>query len=168
VGEEGGAGRVRRGPGPGLISLMIVAGLALVFLGAMAIISALTDPRDTERLEGQVDELRDRTAQDSLADAAAIAESMYSDSFAAVTLAQLREAEPDLAFVEPDQPSTGPRSVSALAEDQVFAAAARSASGRCFVLRLEGSSATTTYGQGPRGGPCTGAQASREATQPSW
>lgn len=167
-GDDRPAGEGRSGPGPGLISLAIVAGLALVFLGAMAIIAATTDPEQTERLEGQVDRLRDDAAKSSLSDAADIAQGLYSDTFSGATMAQLREAGTDLRWVEPGRASSGPGSVSTLADDQVFAAAARSNSGTCFLVRIDGLAAVITYGSVGEGAACTAELAAREGVDPAW
>ena len=82
-------------------------------------------------------------AKDSVTLALKVAKSFAVDdeeTFADVTSASLTASEPSMRFVDGDQPSTGPMTVSQLVPDagsggEIFVATAQSQSGTCFFVR---------------------------------
>lgn len=103
--------------------------------------------------------------QSNLRAALAAARQVRQDggSFAGATALRLRQAEPDLLFIDPDESSNDPGVISVFASPSVWAGAARSTSGTCYWIRatLDGS---TTFGSGT---DCTG-EAARAASGSAW
>lgn len=60
-------------------------------------------------------------------------------SFAAARPLRMREALPDLLFIDPDESSNEPGIVSVYAEGDTWAGAARADTGECFWIRASGS-----------------------------
>ena len=102
------------------------------------------------------------TARDNLRTALAAAETVrdHEGTFAAASALRLRQAEPDLLFIDPDEASNNAEVISVLATDSMWAAAARAETGACFWLRVR-PSRPTVYGRG--GTDCSGEAASAAA-----
>jgi hypothetical protein len=94
------------------------------------------------------------TARDNLRTALAAAESVRNQegTFGAAGALRLRQAEPDLLFIDPDESSNNAEVISVLATDAMWAAAARAETGACFWLRVR-PGRPTVYG---RGTDCSG------------
>lgn len=94
---------------------------------------------------------------------AALSIGRQESSLAGAGALRMRQAVPDLLFIDPDESSNDPAVVSVFASSSVWAGAARASSGACYWIRttLDG---TTTYGTGP---DCTGA-AARAASETAW
>ncbi len=105
------------------------------------------------------------TARHNLRTALAAAETVRNQdgTFAAATALRLRQAEPDLLFIDPDESSNNAEVISVLATDSMWAAAARAETGACFWLRV-GPGRTIVYG---RGTDCSG-QAAGAAAPAAW
>ncbi len=78
------------------------------------------------------------TARDNLRTALAAAETVRDQegTFAAASALRLRQAEPDLLFIDPDEASNNAEVISVLATDSMWAAAARAETGACFGGRV--------------------------------
>jgi hypothetical protein len=94
------------------------------------------------------------TARDNLRTALAAAESVrdLEGTFGAAGALRLRQAEPDLLFIDPDESSNNAEVISVLATDAMWAAAARAETGACFWLRVR-PGRPAVYG---RGTDCSG------------
>ncbi|MDP8991543.1 MAG: hypothetical protein M3N31_00540, partial [Actinomycetota bacterium] len=105
---------------------------------------------------------QDRAAQSSLRNALTAAKTIYTDnsSYATATAANLPAIEPSLTYKDAAVASTGQKDVSVSASDAVWAGAALSKSGKCFMIK-ETSTAGTTFGSAA---PCDGATAVGSAT----
>ena len=105
------------------------------------------------------------TARHNLRTALAAAETVRNQdgTFAAATALRLRQAEPDLLFIDPDESSNNAEVISVLATHSMWAAAARAETGACFWLRV-GPGRTIVYG---RGTDCSG-QAAGAAAPAAW
>ena len=148
--------RRRRGNEEGftLIELMVVV-LIIAILIAIAIPTFL----------GARTRAQNRAAQSSLRNALTAAKTMYADtnSYTAATESTatgLPTIEPSLTFNAAGTASTGPKVVSVSAAANVWAAAAMSDSGTCYLITdvATGTSPTpgTTYGSTTTAGNCTG------------
>ena len=80
-------------------------------------------------------------------------------SFEAARPFRMRDALPDLLFIDPDEGSNDPGVVSVFASGDTWAGAARADTGRCFWIRTDGSG-TTVLGTGT---DCSGDEASTAA-----
>ncbi len=80
-------------------------------------------------------------------------------TFAAAGPVAMREAESDLAFIDPDLASNNPEVISVYATDALWAAAARAETGACFWIRADPGG----HVEVGRGSDCTGDAASTEA-----
>jgi hypothetical protein len=105
------------------------------------------------------------TARDNLRTALAAAETVREreGSFDAANALRLRQAQPDLLFIEPDESSNNAEVISVLAGDTMWAAAARAETGACFWLRVR-PGGPVVYG---RGTDCSG-QAAGVAAPAAW
>jgi type IV pilus assembly protein PilA len=144
-----------------LIELMVVV-LIIGILIAIALPTFL----------GARSRAQNRAAQSSLRNALTAAKVLYTDTddYSTATVANMALVEPSLTYVATGTASTGANNVSVYnnagaAGGQVWAAAALSASGTCFLIK-DTATAGTTYGTNAT---CTGTQAntSAAATSPS-
>jgi type IV pilus assembly protein PilA len=110
---------------------------------------------------------QNRAAQSSLRNAIAAAKVSYTDTddYSKANPAGLALIEPSLTYVATGTASTGPTSISVYnnadaAGGQVWAAAAKSQSGTCFLI-MDTATSGTTYGTNAT---CTGTQAFTSAT----
>ncbi|HET9672915.1 MAG TPA: hypothetical protein VFQ40_08735 [Actinomycetota bacterium] len=110
-----------------------------------------------------LDRANDAAAQATLGSAVVIARTAWAERGAFPTdPAGLSAFDASVRFTA--GPSSGPTSVGmSVVDDEVFAAAVRSASGTCWWVKLN-TSGGTTYGSG---GTCTG-DAAMAADAPSW
>ncbi len=85
-------------------------------------------------------------AQRNLRTALAAAERIRDErgSFAAASTLPMRDAAPDLLFIDPDQASNDPGVISVSATDTAWAGAARASDGTCFWIRAQASGPTVT------------------------
>jgi hypothetical protein len=90
------------------------------------------------------------TARDNLRTAETLRD--REGTFGAAGALRLRQAEPDLLFIDPDESSNNAEVISVLATDAMWAAAARAETGACFWLRVR-PGRPTVYG---RGTDCSG------------
>jgi len=99
-----------------------------------------------------------RTAVD-----AALSIGREEGSLAGAGALRMRQAVPNLLFIDPDESSNDPAVVSVFSSSSAWAGAARASSGACYWIRttLGGS---TTYGTGA---DCTG-KAALAASRSSW
>ena len=149
--------RARRSEEDGftLIELMVVV-LIIAILIAIAIPTFL----------GARERAQDRASQSSLRNALTAAKTAYTDAsdYSASTDADLDAIEPSLTYSAAGTESTGPKMVSvatgnvAGTDQQIWAAAVSSKSGKCFWIKdtATGASAGTFYGTGAT---CTGTAA---------
>jgi hypothetical protein len=105
------------------------------------------------------------TARDNLRTALAAAQAVRrrDGSYAAATALRLRQVQPDLLFIDPDESSNNADVISVLATDSMWAAASRAETGACFWVR-DRPDRGTEYGTGT---DCTG-DAARTATPAAW
>jgi hypothetical protein len=105
------------------------------------------------------------TARDHVRTALRAAEAVreQAGTFAAATALRLRQVEPDLLFIDPDEASNNADVISVLATDSVWAAAARAETGACFWVR-DRPGQGAEYGTGT---DCSG-EAARTATPGTW
>jgi len=98
------------------------------------------------------------TARDNLRTALAAAEIVRDQegTFTAASALRLRQAEPDLLFIDPDEASNNAEVISVLATDSMWAAAARAETGACFWVRAR-PDRSTAFGTGT---DCSGEAAS--------
>ena len=115
---------------------------------------------------------QNRAAQSSLRNALTAAKVLYTDTddYSTATVANMALVEPSLTYAATGTASTGANNISVYnnagaAGGQVWAGAALSASGTCFLIK-DTATAGTTYGTNAT---CTGTQAntSAAATSPS-
>ena len=143
-----------------LIELMVVV-LIIAILIAIAIPTFL----------GARERAQDRASQSSLRNALTAAKTAYTDnsdySKSTSAAADLPAIEPSLTYKAAGVASTGPKDVSvsvtdsgATVDNQVWAAAVLSKSGKCFWIKdtATGASAGTKYGTGAAAA-CTGTDA---------
>ncbi len=134
-----------------LIELMVVV-LIIAILLAIAIPTFL----------GARKRAQDRAAQSSLRNALTAAKTIYTDnsSYTGASHTGLPAVEPSLTYSDASTASTGQKNVSVSASDTVWAGAALSKSGKCFVIK-DTVPAGTTFGTSDT---CTGTQAATDAT----
>jgi len=113
---------------------------------------------------------QDRSAESSLRIAQTSAMVVYTDAsdFSAATVASLRASEPGFTWLASNSKSTDDKKVS-IASNRAgteWGAAAMSASGTCFYIRVR-ATASTLYGQSSSAS-CTGKSALTRATRPAW
>jgi type IV pilus assembly protein PilA len=110
---------------------------------------------------------QDGAAKSSLRNALTAANVIYTDTmdYAGADIDGLAATDRSLTFVASPTPSTQAEQISALA-GTTWAAAARSASGTCFLIKTTTSGAVT-YGKVTTGA-CTGARADTVATADAW
>jgi len=144
-----------------LIELMVVV-LIIGILIAIALPTFL----------GARSRAQNRAAQSSLRNALTAAKVLYTDTddYSTATIANMALVEPSLTYVVTGTASTGATQISVYnnagaAGGQVWAGAALSASGTCFLIK-DTATAGTTFGTNAT---CTGTQAntSAVATTPS-
>ena len=143
-----------------LIELMVVV-LIIAILIAIAIPTFL----------GARQRAQDRAAQSSLRNALTAAKTAYTDNsdYSKSTDADLPAIEPSLTYKAPAVSSTGAKDVSVAissvvaGDNQIWAGAVLSKSGKCFLLKDQatGAGAGTAYGPpvAPAAGSCTGTDA---------
>ncbi|MGE0308494.1 MAG: prepilin-type N-terminal cleavage/methylation domain-containing protein, partial [Acidimicrobiia bacterium] len=134
-----------------LVELMVVV-LVIAILLSIAVPTFL----------GARGRAQDSSAKSSLRSAAEVAMSASTGTdLSALDAATLAVDEPGLVFVSSPSPSTGPKVISVSASTTGWAAAAMSASGRCFGVTVtsRGMSDLTALS----GGACTGAAAANGA-----
>jgi type IV pilus assembly protein PilA len=110
---------------------------------------------------------QNRAAESSLRNALTAAKVLYTDTddYSTATTANMALVEPSLTYAATGTASTGPTNVSVYnnagaAGGQVWAGAAKSDSGTCFLIK-DTATAGTTYGTNAT---CTGTQANTSAT----
>jgi hypothetical protein len=105
------------------------------------------------------------TARDNVRTALRAAEAVREKegTFAAATALRLRQVEPDLLFIDPDEASNNSEVVSVLATDTLWAAAVRAETGTCFWVR-DRPGQGAEYGTGT---DCSG-EAAKTATPATW
>ena len=142
-----------------LIELMVVV-LIIAILIAIAIPTFL----------GARQRAQNRAAQSGLRNALTAAKTIYTDSqtYASATAVAMKAVEPSLSFVTASSPNQNTVSVASTAPG-VFAAAAMSASGTCYLIK-DNISTGTTYGSTAAAASCTGtfAAAGTNANLPAW
>jgi type IV pilus assembly protein PilA len=111
---------------------------------------------------------QDGVTKASLRNALTAANVIFTDNetYTTATAASLATAEGSLTFVSSPTSSTTPKQISVLPAAAVWSAAARSASGQCFLIRTTAAGAVT-YGV-VAGGACNGARANTGATATRW
>ncbi len=139
-----------------LIELMVVV-LIIGILLAIAIPTFL----------GARSRSQDGVAKSSLRNGLTAANVIYTDTlnYSGANVAGLTAAEGSLTFIASSTQSTQPKQVSVLA-GTTWAAAAKSASGTCFLIKTTTAGAVT-YGKVTTGA-CTGARANTAATDAAW
>ena len=140
-----------------LIELMVVV-LIIGILIAIALPTFL----------GARSRAQNRAAESSLRNALVSAKTLYTDTddYSTSNATQLALVEPSLSYNTAAVASTGPTNVSVYnnnnaASGQVWAAAALSQSGTCFMIKDNANGPGTTYGNNAT---CTGDQAFTSAT----
>lgn len=127
-----------------LIELMVVV-LIIGILLAIAIPTFLG-----ARQRGQ-----DSVAKTSLRNALTAANVLFTDSqtFKIADAKGMATAEAALTYVPEDQTSSGPKSISVLAQDTTWSASAMSDSGTCFQIKTD-NSGTVSYATTTSSGDC--------------
>lgn len=128
---------------------LVMAPIAIAGVLLIVLIAALR-PRPDPATAG--------VARESLTSALRAAERAAAGEggYASASFLRLRELEPDLLFVDPDEASNAPRVVSVFASGATWAAAARAEDGTCYFVRSDDGGGRT-YGTLA---DCTGAAAS--------
>jgi hypothetical protein len=170
-GREGGRGLATAGIvlgwiGVGLAGLAIAVIVMVKVFGGSAtepVTGALNDPTAQSSL------LDDRAAQTSLRNALTAAKTAYTDNsdYSKSTDTDLPVVEPSLTYEPATAVSTGPTDVSVATanltgtDQQIWAAAALSNSGRCYLIKDQavGIGADTFYGQTANPSACDGTYA---------
>ena len=145
--------------------IVAIAALA-VFLMLQVVKGGAKTAGDSVRTElKQVDVAGDRDAQSSARNAAIAAKIYFADNggYTGLTAADLGDIEPSLRYVDANQASADPKTVSVFGSSDGFGAAVMSASGTCFWIH-DSAVGVLTYGSGS---PCTG-RVAMSAAKPSW
>lgn len=154
--------KARRGRGEGgftLIEVMVVVLIIGILLGV-----------GIPTFLGARDRAQARSAQSSLRIAQTTAMVVYSDhsTFSAVTTTRMRQSEPGLTWLAGNVESANDKrvSIASNAAGTQWGAAAMSASGECFYIRVR-ETGSTLYGRSTSA-TCTGESALTRAFRANW